>query len=108
MKKGYIHNFFITVFLVITLTFSAILPAYAFESVVLSAEEVTFTSVIMNIGADETKRNITWYSDANASGEIRYAKASDVQTNGFDASCKISPAIAKATTKDGYYSYIFI
>lgn len=40
-------------------------------------EEILQKSVILNVGANESERNVTWYSNASKAGEVQYAKSSD-------------------------------
>ena len=75
------------------------------ETMNANITDATFSSVIMNIGADETKRNITWYSNYQTSGEVRYAKVSDMKGDAFPATYMSSTAKVAKTTKLGYYSY---
>ena len=63
---------------------------------------VEFSDVIMNVGSNESERNITWYSRSSINGEIRYAKS----TNGkLPASYETVDAIAVKASKPGYYTY---
>ena len=36
--------------------------------------DTVFTDVIMNVGKDETERNVTWYSNYDTEGEVQYAR----------------------------------
>jgi len=61
-----------------------------------------FTDVIMNVGADQSERNLTWYSQYDTEGEVRYAKSA----NGtLPEVYSTVPAVAVKATKPGYYSY---
>ena len=43
------------------------------------------TDVVLNIGADETKRNFAWYSDSGVTEEVQIAKKSDATGAEFPA-----------------------
>ena len=64
--------------------------------------DATFSDVIMNVGGDETQRNITWYSNYNTTGEVQYAKANG---SSFPSSYKTAPARVAAANEEGSYSY---
>ncbi len=63
---------------------------------------VEFSDVIMNVGADETERNLTWYTQHDTVGEVQYAKAVD---GTFPSSYSVAKATAVKAAKSGYYSY---
>ena len=63
---------------------------------------VDFTSVIMNVGSDESERNLTWYSGYDLQGEVRYAKSSD---GTLPESYSTVSAVATKAVKAGYYTY---
>ena len=69
---------------------------------VVFASGATFSNVIMTIGADETQRNLTWYSEYNAAGEVRYGKSENGQ---LPDEYMVAKAIAAKALKPGYYTY---
>ena len=99
--KGSFH-IFIAVVLVCVLFLS--LAVFSMASTSASVTDATFSSVIMNVGADESQRNITWYSNYQTTGEVRYAKA-PTDNGDFPAEYSVAPAIVVKTTTPGYYSY---
>ena len=64
--------------------------------------DATFSDIIMNVGADETERNITWYSNYNTTGAVQYAKANG--TN-FPSVYSTVPARVAEANEEGHYSY---
>jgi len=64
--------------------------------------DAVFSGIIMNIGADETQRNLTWYSQYNTAGEVRYAKSENGE---LPAEYFTAKATVSKVSKDGYYSY---
>lgn len=44
-----------------------------------------FDDVVMTVGADETERNLTWYTFSDAKGEVQLAKVSDMRGDSFPA-----------------------
>ena len=67
--------------------------------------DASFESVILNVGADETRRNITWYSQYDTTGEVRYAKANDLQNGALPENYLSAEARISKTSKSGYYFY---
>ena len=64
--------------------------------------DAEFTDVIMNVGSDETERNLTWYSNYKTTGEVQYAQ----YTGGsFPSVFSTVPARVADTNEEGYYSY---
>ena len=64
--------------------------------------DATFSNVIMNVGADETERNLTWYSNYKTTGEVQYAKYTGA---GFPSVYSTAPARVADTNEEGSYSY---
>ena len=64
--------------------------------------DATFSDVIMNVGANETERNITWYSNYNTAGAVQYATAS-----GASFPSVYSTAIARVTEANESGSYVY-
>lgn len=62
------------------------------------------SNVILNVGSNETQRNITWYSNIFTEGEVRYAKVSDMSGGEFPSVYKTAKAVAVRTV-GGEYSY---
>ncbi|MBR7116547.1 MAG: metallophosphoesterase [Clostridia bacterium] len=63
---------------------------------------VEFSSVIMNVGSDESERNLTWYAQYDLPGEVRYGKSED---GTLPESYLTSAAVASKAVKDGSYTY---
>ncbi len=63
---------------------------------------VEFTNLIMNVGADQSERNLTWYTQYDTEGEVRYAKSTD---GTLPLSYSTVKATAVKAAKPGYYSY---
>ena len=83
------------------LPFSAALAA-SDSGAASNADDTAFSSIIMNVGANETQRNLTWYAQECAEGEVRYAKSSD---GTLPSEYKTAKAFYTKATKPGYYSY---
>ena len=64
--------------------------------------DATFSDVIMNVGANETERNITWYSNYNTAGAVQYATAS-----GASFPSVYTTAIARVTEANESGSYVY-
>ena len=98
MKK---HIFkVLSAILLISLVLSVIVvPATAADT---SVNPDAFTSVIMNVGADETKRNLTWYHTGNESAKVLYGASTD---GTLPSGYSIATATGTAASKTGYYSY---
>jgi len=64
----------------------------------LAASKVTLTSLIMNVGADETERNLAWYATREADAYVMYGKADEPLD-------KTAPAVCSKTITLGLYSY---
>ncbi len=64
--------------------------------------DAAFSGVVMNVGADETQRNLTWYSQCETVGAVRYAKSENGE---LPAEYSTAKAAVSTVTKDGYYSY---
>ena len=63
--------------------------------------DATIKSVALTVGADETQRNLTWFSDVSAAAEVQYAEGTDT----FPAVYKTAKAIAVKAAAEGMYSY---
>ena len=100
MKKSFLRTLTVIVFTCLFVSVLAVVFASAAETKTVSDSD--FSSIIMNVGADETQRNLTFYSTLKGNGEIRYGKS----TNGaLPASYSVAKAIRSATSKPGYYSF---
>lgn len=52
-----------------------LLGAVAVTALFASASDTDFKSVVMNVGANQATRNLTWYTDFDGIAEVHYAKA---------------------------------
>ncbi len=78
-----------------------------FCSVIITPAETesTFTSVVMNIGASESQRNLTWYTTTKRTAEVHLALASDVKGDVFPENYQTFVATSTlATNKEGYFT----
>ncbi len=98
MKKHILKILF--AFLLCSMLFSTIAIAATVNGATVT--DATFSSVVMNVGADETQRNLTWYSQYDAPAEVHYAKS---QNGSFPTEYSVSKASSVKATKSGYYSY---
>ena len=78
-----------------------ILSCFSGMSFAQGSAQPCFENVILNVGSDETQRNITWYSDTYGSGEVRYAEKSGEE---FPCEYKTGKAIA-IKAMDGRWIY---
>ena len=67
-----------------------------------SATDADFTDVLMNVGSDETERNLSWYSKSKGAAEVRYGKSTD---GTLPANYMSAKAVAVQSHKEGYYVY---
>ena len=67
--------------------------------------DTVFTDVIMNVGKDETERNVTWYSNYDTEGEVQYARVDDMTGGEFPAEYSTARARVSATNENGSYAY---
>lgn len=58
-------------------------------------------AVSLTVGADETSRNITWYSNAAEAGQVQYAVKSG---DAFPEQYVTAEASVKSTSEEGFYS----
>ena len=70
-----------------------------------NVKDAAIKDVVMTVGADETMRNLTWFSDCNTDGDVLYAKADDMNGDSFPADHYVANALAKPAEVDGQYSY---
>lgn len=63
------------------------------------------TDIALNMGADETEINITWYSNAAGTGTVKLAKQCDLVGNAMPESAKTFSATGVASSQTGYNSY---
>ena len=63
------------------------------------------TDIALNMGADETEMNITWYSNAAGTGTVKLTKQSDLVGNAMPESAKTFSATGVASSQTGYNSY---
>ncbi len=73
---------------------------------VSAAEEnvPAFTNIVLQLGADESKLNFTWYSLDDGEGTITYAKATDLVDGAFPSDASVATAARTASVKKGYYA----
>ena len=89
--------------LIIVCLFSFVIVSHAIDA--SEATDATFTDVIMNVGKDETERNVTWYSNYDTEGEVQYARADDMTGGEFPAEYSTARARVSATNENGSYAY---
>ena len=82
-----------------------LLNTCVFTSFAESINDVEITDVMMTVSTNETMRNLTWFSNLDEAGEVRYAKATAVDGENFPAEYKVATAIARPTEIEGVYSY---
>ena len=89
--------------LIIVCLFSFVIVSHAIDA--SEATDATFTDVIMNVGKDETERNVTWYSNYDTEGEVQYARVDDMTEGEFPAEYSTARARVSATNENGSYAY---
>ena len=89
--------------LIIVCLFSFVIVSHAIGA--SEATDATFTDVIMNVGKDETERNVTWYSNYDTEGEVQYARVDDMTGGEFPAEYSTARARVSATNENGSYAY---
>ena len=100
MKKSFLRTLTVILFSCLFFCLFAVVFASAAEAKTVSDND--FSSIIMNVGADETQRNLTFYSTIKAEGEIRYGKS---ENGALPATYAVAKTIRSGTSKPGYYSY---
>ena len=69
------------------------------------AEPHGFDSLMMNVGSDETERNLTWYTRSESVSEVQLAKAADMNGDKFpDTYSAFSADTARAGNAPGKYT----
>ncbi len=66
--------------------------------------EADVKNVALTIGADETQRRLSWYTDSVKTGEVQLALASDMTNGAFPAQHTSFASSSKASCLAGYYS----
>ena len=66
---------------------------------------LSFTNVILHLGADESQLNFTWYCDENTDSTITYAPTADMLGRHFPEDAVTVAATPAASVKEGYYAY---
>lgn len=66
---------------------------------------VTVNSVVLGVGANETQRLVTWYSNSARSGEIELARASAQRGSRFPQWHESFPAISTTSSVAGFCSF---
>ncbi len=61
------------------------------------------TNIIMQLGADETKMNFTWFSASEDAGKVLFAKESQLVGGALPADAAVVDAERTESKKDGYY-----
>ena len=89
--------------LIIVCLFSFVIVSHALDA--SEATDATFTDVIMNVGKDETERNVTWYSNYDTEGEVQYARVDDMTGGEFPAEYSTARARVSAASEKGSYAY---
>ena len=89
--------------LIIVCLFSFVIVSHAIDA--SEATDATFTDVIMNVGKDETERNVTWYSSYDTEGEVQYARVDDMTGGEFPTEYSTARARVSATNENGSYAY---
>ena len=76
-----------------------LLAVTAFSTYVFAADssQVTFSNVIMNVGGDESERNLAWYADSKADAYVIYGKDGTLD--------KTASAVCNNTVSEGLYTY---
>lgn len=65
-----------------------------------------FSDVSLTVGADETQRNITWYSTSAIGGGVYYAPVPEISNGAFPTDAKfVTTTAMAASNKPGYYSH---
>lgn len=65
---------------------------------------ITQKAISLNVGADATKRNITWYSNDSAPGVLQIGKKSDMTGTNFPSKYTSYTANLQAANDTGFYS----
>lgn len=65
---------------------------------------VTQKSFFLSVGSDESSKNLTWYADAEAAGEVQYAPKAAMVNGEFPAEYQTVQATAAAANDAGFYS----
>lgn len=81
-------------YLMITLL---VMTAFSVYSYAADSSDVTFTDVLMNVGTNETERNLAWYADFGADAYVLYGKDGTLD--------KTATAVCNKTVSEGLYSY---
>ena len=73
---------------------------FSIEKMILlgNVEPVVAESVVLNVGSSETERNLAWFSNVKTAGQVKLAKASEVQNGVFPAECKTFSVNSKAAS----------
>ena len=88
--------------LVIASFFTMAFTSFAAGEKASGITDATFSDVIMNVGANETERNVTWYSNYKTTGEVQYAKYTGTS---FPSVYSTAPARVADANEEGHYSY---
>ena len=96
-----IHILLASVLAIVSI-FALTITSFAAGEKATGITDATFSDVIMNVGKDETERNLTWYSNYNTTGAVQYAKATG---SSFPSVYSTAPARASEANEAGSYVY---
>ena len=100
MKKSFLRTLTVTLFTCLFVSLFAFVLAYATGPKTVSDSD--FTNIIMNVGADETQRNLTFYSSLKGNGEIRYGKS---ENGALPEQYSVAKTIRSKSSKPDHFSY---
>lgn len=64
-----------------------------------------FTNITLNVGADQTQRNLVWYSDSSEPGKVQVALGSDMNGGAFPVTHTVFRATAGNTSVPGFRNF---
>ncbi|MDR0571019.1 MAG: phosphodiester glycosidase family protein [Clostridiales Family XIII bacterium] len=70
-----------------------------------AAPRAAVKNVVLNIGATESRRNVVWYGDSAAAGEMRLALKSSMTGDAFPTEYQTFNAVRTASGVSGFGSY---
>ncbi len=83
---------------------------FAFDSLTVNYNESSQETateqkaVVLTMGSDETSKNITWYANDSAAGEVQYALKANVKDGVFPEKYQTVKATASAADDAGFYT----
>lgn len=88
--------------IIVLVTLFTCLPTTVFAA---TDREAIADQVVLSFGKDETERNLAWFSEYSAAGEVRLAEAGSVVNGSFPSEYKSFSATSKASTgESGKYA----